>query len=501
VNGFKLGATAPTGGRVQVHLVSAERLLTGLPDRSVDLVLTDPPYVSVNRSSSTSSHLRDWFSDGLTWPQIGHVFAIARRKLKADGVLMAMTNNDGLREAIGALDRAGFIGIRTITWDRKYPGLGGGLRHQTEFVLVGRLPGSRTLAGVDLVSVAAVGPGTADRYPTAKPDGLGRELAAMAGIGRGSLVVDPFAGSGALLVGAAERGATVIAGDVSKRAVQQASAQLARAGSGTRRSTTAARPVGPGKPTGSSRSTPGSSRSTTGTSRSTPGASRSTPGASRSTTGKPTGTRRSNPVARPANTGKPTGSSRTTPGTRPATTGKPTGSSRSTPGASRSTPGASRSTPGASRSTPGASRSTTPARSTGASRPDPGSRPTNTGKPTGTRRSTPATRPANTGKPTGTRRSTPVARPANPGKPTGSGRSTPGARPTNTGKPTGSGRTTPAARPTNTGKPTGSGRTTPAASRSTPVTRPANPGKPTGSGRSTPGASKSMRQVRPGVRR
>ncbi|MGD0247948.1 MAG: DNA methyltransferase, partial [Candidatus Limnocylindrales bacterium] len=135
--------TAPKASRVRVELVSAEKLLGSLPDRSVDLVVTDPPYVSVNRSGSTSSHLRDWFEHGLTWPQIGHVFAIARRKLKADGVLMAMTNNDGLREAIGALERAGFIGIRTITWDRKYPGLGGGLRHRCEFVLVGRLPGSR----------------------------------------------------------------------------------------------------------------------------------------------------------------------------------------------------------------------------------------------------------------------------------------------------------------------------------------------------------------------
>jgi site-specific DNA-methyltransferase (adenine-specific) len=226
--------------RVRVVQASAEKLLASLPDGSIDLLLTDPPYTSINRSKG--GHLRDWFPDGLTWPQIGHVFAIARRKLKTDGVLMAMTNNDGLREAIGALERAGFSGIRTITWDRRYPGLGGGLRHQTEFVLVGRLPGSRTLSGVDLVSVAAVGPGTAGRYPTAKPEGLGRKLAAMAGIGPGSLVVDPFAGSGALLVGALEHGATVVAGDVARRAVRLAGARLAQAGSGRGQ----ARPVGAG---------------------------------------------------------------------------------------------------------------------------------------------------------------------------------------------------------------------------------------------------------------
>ena len=331
MNGSPLRATAPPTGRVRVSLASAERLLAGLPDRSIDLVITDPPYLTVNRGSTTG-HLRDWFPDGLTWPQIGHVFAVVRRKLKADGVLMAMTNNDGLREAIGALERAGFIGIRTITWDRQYPGLGGGLRHQTEFVLVGRLPGSRTLAGIDLVSVAAVGPGTAGRYPTAKPDGLGRELAAMAGIGPGSLVVDPFCGSGALLVGAAERGASVVGGDVAIRAVRLAGARLARAGlargrsspgrpNGSSRSPTATRPASPGRPNGPSRSSRttrpakpnGSSRTTTATRPASPG--------------RPNGSSGSSPVTRPASPRKPNGSSRSTTATRPR---KPNGSSRST---------------------------------------------------------------------------------------------------------------------------------------------------------------------------
>ena len=103
-----------------------------------------------------------------------------------------------------------------------------GLRHQIEYVLVGYLPGSRTLHGTDLVTVAAVGPGTADRYPTQKHDGLGRAIAAIAGIDRDDVVVDPFCGSGALLVGATERGATVIGGDVAVRAVKLATARLRR---------------------------------------------------------------------------------------------------------------------------------------------------------------------------------------------------------------------------------------------------------------------------------
>jgi site-specific DNA-methyltransferase (adenine-specific) len=214
-----------SGDRVRVYQGSAERLLAALPDRSIDLLLTDPPYTTVERRS-TSGHLRDWFPDGLSWPQIGRILALARRKLKPSGVAMAMTNGAGLGGAIAAMKAAGFTEVRTVTWDRRWPGLGGGLRHQTEFVLVGRTSGSRSLVGTDLVSVAAVGPGTADRYPTTKPIGLGRELARMAGIGRGSLVVDPFAGSGALLVGSLERGASVVAGDVASRAVNMAARRL-----------------------------------------------------------------------------------------------------------------------------------------------------------------------------------------------------------------------------------------------------------------------------------
>jgi DNA modification methylase len=211
--------------RVRLYRLPAAQLLAALPPVSIDLLITDPPYTTVDRRRE-SGHLRDWFKNGLTWREIGLVLGAARRKMKPTGVAFVMTNGAGLREALAALERAGFERVRTIAWDRRYPGLGSGLRHQIEFILVGRLPGSRVLAGVDLVSVAAVGPGTADHYPTEKPEGLGLALAKMAGVGLGQLVVDPFCGSGALLAGALGRGATVVGGDVAARAIRLASERL-----------------------------------------------------------------------------------------------------------------------------------------------------------------------------------------------------------------------------------------------------------------------------------
>ena len=236
---------APQIARVNVYRLDARKALAALPPRSINVLVTDPPYRTVSRNR-TSGHLRRWFAKSLTWAQIGEILALARSRMRPDGIAFVMTNSDGLGEAIAAMQRAGFVRVRTITWDKRTLGLGGGLRHQTEYVLVGFLPGSRSLSGSDLISVGAVGPGTADRYPTEKPEGLGRALARIAGVRPGDLVVDPFCGSGALLVGAAERGATVVGCDVAQAAIRRATSRLL--GRDTGRT--------PGSPSPKSRSAP-----------------------------------------------------------------------------------------------------------------------------------------------------------------------------------------------------------------------------------------------------
>ena len=224
----------PPAGRARLYRLRAQQALAAIPAGSISVLLTDPPYTSVNRRGGTTAHLQHWFDGGLTWTEIGRLLALARRKLRSDGIAFVMVNGEGLHDALGALQRAGFARTRTITWNRTYPGLGAGLRHQTEFILVGLLPGSRTLSGVDLVAVPAVGPGTAGRYPTQKPDQLGRVLARMANIGPGDVVLDPFVGSGALLVGARERGAQVLGCDIAPLAIRQATVKLGAAGRTTK---------------------------------------------------------------------------------------------------------------------------------------------------------------------------------------------------------------------------------------------------------------------------
>jgi len=237
----------------------ASSLLRSLPPGSIDVLITDPPYSTVDRHSSPGSHLRRWFAGTLTWRKIAPILALARTKLAKDGVAFVMTNQAGLEDALHAMRTAGFEEpFRVIAWDKRVPGLGGGLRHQVEYILVGRVPGSRTLTGSDLISVSAVGPNTAHRYPTQKPDELGRLLAKMARVTRGDTVVDPFCGSGALLVGSAERGGTVIGSDTSARAIALARARLSQATA--RRPSPAANGGGKGRPTKAAESRGGRTR-------------------------------------------------------------------------------------------------------------------------------------------------------------------------------------------------------------------------------------------------
>lgn len=235
---------------VSVRRIAAHRLLRSLPAGSISLLLTDPPCATVDRHGS--GHLRDWFRGSLSWPQIGRLLRSARPKLRSDGLVIVLSNEAGLAGAQAALRATGFVRQRIVVWDKRTPGLGTGLRHHVEYAVIGLQPGSRALSGRDLLSVPAVAPNTSGRYPTQKPVSLGRELAAIAGVRRGDLVVDPFAGSGSLLVGARERGARVIAGDISARAMRLARQRLSPASSTPQR--TPAPPSVPSPP--ASRATP-----------------------------------------------------------------------------------------------------------------------------------------------------------------------------------------------------------------------------------------------------
>ena len=114
-----------TPGRARLYQMSAERALAAIPAGSISVLVTDPPYTSVNRRGGATAHLQHWFPGGLSWTEIGRILAVARRKLRTDGIAFVMVNGDGLHDALGALQRAGFARVRTIHLGSPVPRPGG----------------------------------------------------------------------------------------------------------------------------------------------------------------------------------------------------------------------------------------------------------------------------------------------------------------------------------------------------------------------------------------
>ena len=110
------GAAGPPANRVRLYRLPAEKVLATIPAGTVSILATDPAYNSVNRRAGAGAYLQRWFPGGLSWAEIGQILAVAWPKLRPDGVAFVMVNGDGLHDALGAMARAGFVRVRTITW-------------------------------------------------------------------------------------------------------------------------------------------------------------------------------------------------------------------------------------------------------------------------------------------------------------------------------------------------------------------------------------------------
>lgn len=174
----------------------ARELLRRLPDESVDLVVTDPPY----EFDRGETYFREWFRD-LPDSEWEGVFRDLHRVLQRDAHLYVCSNARTKTVFDAAAARAGFKVRVPIVWDKMSVGLGGLWRSQYEFVLLftkGKRSGNHRNRGNVLRA-----PRVRRGYPTEKPVALLRALIEQSSA-PGELVLDPFAGSGSTGQAAAE---------------------------------------------------------------------------------------------------------------------------------------------------------------------------------------------------------------------------------------------------------------------------------------------------------
>lgn len=197
--------------------------LRTLASGSVDLVVTDPPYESLekHRAVGTTTRLKHSKASSNNWFRIfpnsrfPELFSEIYRVLKKDSHFYLFCDAETMFVAKPIAEQCGFRFWKPLVWDKQKIGMGYHYRARYEFVLFFE-KGKRKLNDLGVPDVIAC-----DRirngYPTEKPTMVSEVL-----IGQssepGQLVVDPFMGSGSTGVAAASLGRSFLGCDVSEEA-------------------------------------------------------------------------------------------------------------------------------------------------------------------------------------------------------------------------------------------------------------------------------------------
>jgi site-specific DNA-methyltransferase (adenine-specific) len=217
--------------------IDAVAWLRTLPSESVDLVVTDPAYESLekHRAIGTTTRLKhsksssnDWFA---IFPnaRFGELFGEVFRVLRRDTHFYLFCDAETMFVAKPEAERAGFRFWKPLVWDKRTIGMGYHYRARYEFVLFFE-KGKRRLNDLgiaDVISVSRVHRG----YPAEKPPAVS-EILINQSSAPGQVVADPFMGSGSVGIAALKLGRRFIGTDLNPEAVRLAAGRLREFGQG-----------------------------------------------------------------------------------------------------------------------------------------------------------------------------------------------------------------------------------------------------------------------------
>jgi adenine-specific DNA-methyltransferase len=198
----------PTSFLDQVISGDCLTVLPQLPDASVDLVLTDPPYL-VRYQSRDGRRIANDDRDAWLVPAFAQAFRVLRR----DRFCISFCGFTQAERFIRAWKAAGFRVLEHLVWRKRYPSSTGFVRryHEQAYLLAkGNPRRPQTL----LPSVLEWRYTTNALHPTQKPVGALMPLI-MAFSQIGDVVLDPFAGSGSTAAAAEMLGRHYIAIELS----------------------------------------------------------------------------------------------------------------------------------------------------------------------------------------------------------------------------------------------------------------------------------------------
>jgi site-specific DNA-methyltransferase (adenine-specific) len=221
--------------RFQLTQGDAVTWLRTLPSASVDLVVTDPPYESLekHRAIGTTTRLKhskassnDWFSifPNTRFPEL---FAEVYRVLKKDTHFYLFCDPETMFVAKPLGEAAGFKFWKPLIWDKCAIGMGYHYRARYECVLFFE-KGKRKLHDLgiaDIIAAKRINGG----YPAEKPPEVSEVLIKQSTDPQ-QLVIDPFMGSGSVGVAAIRSGRDFRGNDLCLEAIEITKQRLVDAG-------------------------------------------------------------------------------------------------------------------------------------------------------------------------------------------------------------------------------------------------------------------------------
>lgn len=187
-----------------------KNVLKQLPDNSVDLIITDPPYKTTKRGISKNTN-----TGGLVRSELGKQGKIFKhnnvpikefvpelyRVLKEGSHCYIMTNHVNLQEMLNTCTESGFHFIKCLIWDKGNKIMGQCYMSQFEYILFlrkGKHKKINNCGTSDILSIPnkkAKDENGKNLHDTEKPVELARILIENSS-NEGDLVLDPFVGIG-----------------------------------------------------------------------------------------------------------------------------------------------------------------------------------------------------------------------------------------------------------------------------------------------------------------
>lgn len=174
--------------------------LKTLEDESVDLLITDPPYESLekHRSKGTTTRLKMSKGSSNQWFKIfpndrfPELFAEIYRVMKNNTHFYLFCDQETMFVAKPLGEKAGFKFWKPIVWDKEKIGMGYHYRARYEFILFFE-KGKKKLNNLGIPDILS-SPRIRGGYPTEKPVDISKILIEQSSV-VGEVIVDPFFGS------------------------------------------------------------------------------------------------------------------------------------------------------------------------------------------------------------------------------------------------------------------------------------------------------------------